>query len=422
MEDRKWPPLIVYRWVYGVLLAVMALASIRLLPFTYSEGDVALNVLSFLRTGHVVSTFTPDTYPAMVGLGYRVAGVKGILLIQVLLYVLLGWSVLWLMRFFVRNARMAYVGALCVMLDPDLLSGVPKLWDTELTCLVMAAFTALCLYASEGRSEPGLHDGRPGWLRSGWMLAGIAVVWGFGASARPNLLLLAFPCAYMLWAGYGRGWVVRFAGIAAGAAVVFAVTLTLAHGSLYFPQNGPYNLFAGANPYTEATLLREYNAEPSIDPALAALGMSNRDHHDLALSATYRAEGMQFIRKHTGRWVWLSVIKLFTLLRPDTKAHRLASAAGLVRLLTSMCVVVWLGALVVGKRLSRADKIVIAIVCAYIVPFMVTNADPRFRVPLDVVMLAHAVALLLGRFVAGAREGVAAEPLPSAGLAAADTL
>lgn len=43
---------------------------------------------------------------------------------------------------------------------------------------------------------------------------------------------------------------------------------------------------------------------------------------------------------------------------------------------------------------------------AYIMPFLLTNSDPHFRIPLDVLLLLHSV-----RFV-GSNRGVASRLLP----------
>ena len=382
------------------------LVTIRHVPVSYPEGDFILNVLSVIKTGHVSATFTPDTYPYLVGTAYRLKGFLGFLVLQSILYILLAACVLWLMRRLATSARAWLLpAAWCVCLDPDLLSSLPKVWDTELVCMLLLAFTALAVATLV--------------FPSVWRLAGLATVWGFGISVRPNFALLILPVLYALWLAQPvlapstllrsgperpgqvrfRSWLLQAAAVLLGACVVLLLANRLSHGAFYLPQNGPYNFFAGANAYTIPALLHRFNAEDSVPPALAALGIYPGPQHDatysLALRGVYTHQALVFLTSHPLRWLGLCCVKLMTLLRADTKTHPLLTAGWLLKIITAMCVPGWLAVLAWGRRLEAVDRLILLTVASYILPFLLTNADPRFRTPLDVLVLTHAVGLLL---------------------------
>ncbi len=181
------------------------------------------------------------------------------------------------------------------------------------------------------------------------------------------------------------------------AFATLAAANTVAHGSFYLPSNGPYNFFAGANPFTRPALLAAFNAEPSIAPAMAQHGYPALNSYDPALNPVYDRFALQFVAAHPLQWVSLGALKLATLLRPDTKAHALLSSAGLVKLLTSLCVPLWIAVLACSRPLGKYDWIVVFFVLAYVFPFVLTNADPRFRPALDTLALTHCAILILSR-------------------------
>ncbi|HEX9198677.1 MAG TPA: hypothetical protein VF865_03905 [Acidobacteriaceae bacterium] len=49
-------------------------------------------------------------------------------------------------------------------------------------------------------------------------------------------------------------------------------------------------------------------------------------------------------------------------------------------------------------RLSAVDWLLLAFAAAYVVPFLLTNSDPRLRTPLDALLLLFVVRLLSRRY------------------------
>ncbi len=254
--------------------------------------------------------------------------------------------------------------------------------DTEITVFLLAALLAVSL---------ALRPSRPSRL---WLLG---AVWGLGLAVRPYFACMALPIAYALWITYGRAALKWGALVAACAFATLAAATVAAHGSLYFPQNGPYNFFAGANSHTQFALLHAYNAEPSIAPAMADHGYPATAFYNLSLRPVYTRLALTYIAAHPLQWIWLGLVKLATLLRPDTKAHALWTGTGFLKLLTSLSAPVWLILLASARSFRKTDRLFVLFAIAYVLPFLLTNADPRFRPALDVLLLTHAAVLLARR-------------------------
>ncbi len=364
----------------SVFLVLAAVLAAYFIPFSHSEGDVALNVLDCLRSGHVTSTFLPGFYPFLCALLYKPFGPSGVVALQCAMYLGLGALTFATILRVSANTRGAALATALILLDPDLLSSIPKLWDTLTTVLLLSALLFLSCVALR---------------HSKWVPPLLGIVWGLGLAVRPNLAVMAAPIGYALWLGYGKAAWLRGALVAALAVLTLAAANTSAHGGFYLPQNGPYNLFAGANPHTQFALIHDYNAEPSIPPAMAGHGYPAVDFHSLSLVPVYTRFALAFMSAHPFEWLWLALVKLATLLRPDTKVHALWTGAGLIKLLTSLSTPLWLVLLAFTRPLRQIDKLILVYAAAYVLPFLITNADPRFRPALDVLVLTHAAILVI---------------------------
>jgi hypothetical protein len=187
------------------------------------------------------------------------------------------------------------------------------------------------------------------------------------------------------------------------ATLAFAALGLLSHGSAFVPRNGPYNLFAGNNPYAGTALLEKLNAEPSIPKAFAAeypAPLPDQRSPDFfygrALQPFYTHASADFAVHHPGEEAKLIAVKALTLFRPDTKVHSLRSLEGLVKLILAFPAPLLVG-LMVATRLhgfDAADRLLLVVYAAYVLPFLITNSDPRFRIPLDALLLLHLVRRL----------------------------
>jgi len=283
----------------------------------------------------------------------------------------------------------ALLAALAIQLHPELLLSVFKIWDISYSTalLMLIAMLALCV----------LHRGSDAWLLC--ILLGAAT--GVGIFERPNYLSL-LPCilAALWFANRQRvaEFALRTAVMCAMLCLAYASLSHAAYGTLLFPGNGPYNLYAGSNSLSEAALKQYLNAEPSIVPSLLANGMTQAaaDPQSLELQHYYVAQSVAFVRTHPLLELRLIAVKFFCFFRPDTKLHSIGTLFGDVELLLALAAPLWLLTLLLRRKLWQPqDTLLLWLAVLYLVPFLLTNSDPRFRYTLDILLITHMAALWL---------------------------
>ena len=390
------------RRLYAILTAVACIFALALAlrqPISDPMPGYLDDLREWAATGHIADTFTPLAYPLFAAPAYRIAGLRGVALLQAALLLALFAISIKTLRELQLPARWAALGALLILFHPDLFLSVAKIWDVALSTTLLLLIVLLAL----ARRGPAIA-------------LALGVAFGCGLFCRPNYIFLAAPILYaLLTAPAPRPAAPRalaaFTAILATAALVFALLGAAAHGRPFLPRNGPYNLYAGNNPYTAATLWTSLNAETSIYPAFdqAYPGLApTADYtpaytaffYSPALEPLYTRESLLFALRHPVQEARLIALKAFTLFRPDTKVHPLGSAAGLLKFLLALPAPFLLTLLLLPGRpaLGRPDRLLFWVYAAYILPFLLTNSDPRFRTPLDALLLLHIVRLLFLRF------------------------
>jgi hypothetical protein len=352
------------------------------------------DTIEWAITGRVVDTFTPLAYPLFAGPAYRVAGDRGILVLQVLLHLALAGVCYLLLRELRLPVAWSAYGSLPVVLFPDLLLSVSKLWDLTLSTVLLLLFVFVCLRIAHSLPSP-----------SPVLIATSGLLFAAAIFCRPNLILLLpivlfllLPRRTSLSATATAGQIALFLVLAAAG---FSLLGVASHGAFYFPGNGPYNLYAGHNPQTRAALLDHLNGEFSLAPDFYASHPNEPlpNFYSAEMAGTFTRRSIQFASHHPGEELRLFAIKLFTFFRPDTKLHSLFSASGLIKSFLALPVIVFLATLLLPGRppLSFDDRLLFAFEICYVLPFLLTNSDPRFRTPLDALLLLHLVSLLYRR-------------------------
>lgn len=355
-------------------------------PFSTPMPGFWHDAQEFASFRSISNVFTPCGYPALVGLGVRLGGRAGPIIIQLLIYAFILFAVFTTLRLLAVERATAAIAACILGFHPDLVINIKKIWDTDVT----VALLMLLLGAVLAVTLRGLTPARA-------VLIGI--LWGLGINVRPNFLTLFVPIVFAFGTAPAGGNRIKLRLAAcfltlAGAASVVTVVSVLVHGSFYMPQNGPYNFYAGNNPFTERALFSSLNAEPSIYPSLLAAGFSQDvDPYAPALQPFYVQHALVYIRHDLLRAAKLMLLKLLTLLRPDTKIYPLNSSGGMVKLVLALAIPVWLLVIMVSRDAAWRieDWLFVLFGLSYIVPFLLTNSDPRFRIPLDVLVLTHAI-------------------------------
>jgi hypothetical protein len=378
------------------LLAITALVSCVVavkVPLTSPAGYLP-QVVEWATSGHVAGTLEPQGEPLFVGPAFRLGGIRAVLVLQVLLQIALAAVCYLLLRALRLPPRWSAYGSLPVALNPEFILSVAKVWDLTLSAVLFLLFVLCCLRIAQ--AAPALK-----------LLHTLVASLIFAAAifCRPNLLCL-LPVLLMA-ALHGRSKVSRSALVGhlavftVSVAALFALFGLASHGSPFIARNGPYNLYAGHNPRTEAALLNQLNAEFSLpaDFADSHPGEPLTNIYAPTMSSYFTRQTILFARHHPGEEIKLVFLKLFTLFRPDTKVHPLVSPFGLMKAALALPVFLLLAALLLPPRpaLSFDDYLLFATELLYILPFLLTNADPRFRISLDALFLLHLVSLLYRR-------------------------
>lgn len=217
----------------------------------------------------------------------------------------------------------------------------------------------------------------------------LGVILALLVQMRPNAAVFLVVPALALVGPDRRSGAAALAACSAAFAAVHALISLAATGSpVFWPANGPYNLFAGNNPFTADALWHYQNGEPSIGPALRALGIAAP-----ADPATLTTLALSHMAEHPFGTMALMATKAVTFFSP-----RLANAGSLTELVvqSALCfpviVFVWAEARLVRRAGWRDTAYHLLFVALFTAPFLLTNADPRMRLPLDVCMLGFAVA------------------------------
>jgi hypothetical protein len=196
-----------------------------------------------------------------------------------------------------------------IALHPELLS-VAKIWDSTLST-VLLLLLVVCALVLTGARTP---------VR--WPLVPVsACVFSAAIFCRPNLLLLTPLLLLSVWRS-SEGTVARTIRASFFLAVTVAGGVALlgvaAHGTPFFPRNGPYNFYAGHNPDAADALRRYLNAEPSIFTSMARShpGLTELALHDGTYDRDFTLQAISFARQQPGVEAKLAVLKLVTLFRP----------------------------------------------------------------------------------------------------------
>ena len=400
-----------YHFLAGLLAfsTVLVIVVATWLPFSKPSPDSLLQAQEWASSGRISETFTPIAYPLLIAPAYRVGGIHGIIALQAALQIALVAICFFLLLQLGISTRAAAFGSLPVALHPDLLASITRSWDVALSTFLLVFFVLLFLRVQSSGSR-----------LSASFVGGI--VFATAVFCRPNCLLIAVALVYALSSGgkqqhdeTSRPFVTKNRTARAGiyAFVVFTVSGfsayillgTVGHGSPFFPRNGSYNLFAGNNPYAASAFLANLNGEFSINAAYRAchpelsFSAPSPDFRDPSLNNFYRRSSIDYALHHPAAEVKLFGIKLFTFFRPDIRIHHQRFAVNAVKCFLAMPVIIFLILLALPGRVpfDRVDRLLLIVYAAYIVPFLLTNSDPRFRIPLDVLFLLHSVRLLVFR-------------------------
>jgi 4-amino-4-deoxy-L-arabinose transferase-like glycosyltransferase len=368
----------------------------------------------YVKQGSIAEIGFPLEFSWFTGLSIKALGARGPEALEVALYLLVVISIWALARQGGATARNALLAGLAAALYPRLAEGVTKIWDVEISVLLMA----LLMLGTVSLLRHGL---RPS------VVLGTAVVFGLSVAQRPNMLLL-FPLPLILVLATAETWRRRLLTLlSAGllSLLVLVAVNTLAHGSFFWPQNGPYNFVQGHNEYSRQAMLQDLSSEQSVQFIVRADGknpVGEAQEGDPELQRYFVRRALAYMKSHPLEEAKLLVVKLWTIFRPDTRTHR--GSIAMTALIVGMALIfpAWLILLLrhslrqhARGGFGRLDWVFIAAVVLYVLPFVLTASDPRYQIPLEICLLSH-IACMAGGGSRNAPPVVGAIALPDASL------
>ncbi len=379
--------------VCSVIIVVVIYGVIPFLPDLPPYWDDARKLARGDRLS--VDHLMPVGYPLLLSLFVRMADVKGVIIAQSAVYVISVMAAWVVLRHGVGEAssRAAAISLTCLLaiaIHPYMLLNTHRINDNAFNVLPMIIMTAWC-------SQGFLVSNATRAMTYG-------IVFGLFVSIRPNALIFAalpflgFIDDLARKKAHER---LRYTLILVGfAAVTYGAVVAAATGSAFFwPSNGPYTLFCGNNPFSFDALIERFDSEPSVGPALAAIGaLPGVDPH-VVPPHVYLALAWKFISSHVAGFVSLCLTKLVVFFSPRILNSKGVFDTG-IQILLSFPVLFW-GAAV--RRLWRAGHkrecvARLTFVVLYVLPFMITNATTRHRMPLDIWFILD-LAVLARRYL-----------------------
>ncbi|MDP2704159.1 MAG: hypothetical protein Q8P01_02965 [bacterium] len=376
----------------GLVSAVVLISAIiwNDLNFSFFVALLFNDVKEFASSGTITSNFMPIGYSGFVGSCVKVGGIGSIPACQAFIYIGILLAAFWFLKLGGTRGVLLALGTLAVALHPMLVLNVWRIHDGNPTVLLLLGFLASGIVFLRKRDA--------------WSVIIFGVFTGLLLTVRINAILLVLPALFVVFKKSeekltaGAKKAILFL---VSAMIVFAaVNMAIKQAPIFFPQHGLYNFFAGSNEYTSKYLLKDYSGENSLGEALKARGFSSSAETFKGWlsfpSETYKEFAVDYIKNHPFEYLKLTALKLFTFFRPGYhmgENFSWDSGEGLKRfskIILSLPVFAW-AFLVYKTRKSFFDKenvFVLLSAALYLAPFLIANADPRFRFPLDIIFIA----------------------------------
>ncbi len=351
----------------------VAFVSVRLSTYRHYWLDQYMGpAMEMVRTGHIQYDFLPVLYPALLAEGYKLFGSEeGVTAVNIALSLLMLASCWMFLRLSGLRPALTLVVVSALSLYPDFALSYDKTQDTSITALAIFAFLSALIFLIKEKNRPWLPD----------ILAGATL--GFAVLVRTNMMTLGLASIFVLHR-LGAGRLLRRALLQASAAsAIYCLATLLIHGSVFFPRNGSYNLFAGYNQFTSAHL---WNEEDSIGDACNADHLACANDRDPRLDHFYRTAAINFIRQNPGQAGKLFFLKFGYMMSPDLHLHPFDTLAGKAKVLESFGIPLWVIASFFfwnGRRSCDTRLLITSVLVAVITPFCLIISTHRFRVPLD---------------------------------------
>jgi hypothetical protein len=370
--------------------AIAAAAAVVAVPWSeplYFHLDSARE---WLATGRITD-YHAIGYPLLLAGALAAGGPAAVLVLHAAILAAIAGAAAEILRTSGLGPRGQLAGALAVTLHPLLVVNVTKISDTNLTALLLLLFVLVLL---RGRRD-GLSPAAT--AASALLFTALLLV-------RPNLALLC-PLVPLLAARGGAaprpGRAVGLAAAAGGVAVLAAMGVNAAVTGpwrLADAHYAAYTFHNGTNPHAARHILRDTIGEYSTYRALEDEGIDAATTPRTELTDIYWRLGGEFIRDRPLDYAALLSVKVVNFFRPyyrEGGRDRFGWVATAVQTAAALPVVVWAVLRWRARRRMRWRDGLLGLVVLplYALPFVLTNTEPRYRWPLDVVLMLEALVI-----------------------------
>ncbi len=369
-----------------------ALVAVTFIPYSEPLPAYLHGAQELLATGHISDHHSPG-YMLFLALALKTFGAAGILLFQAGLFVVLCAIAFAVLRQLHLAPVLCWLGTLPVMLHPTLVVNITRISDNNLTVVLLLCLVSMLLRIKKSGF---------GWsttLAGGLVCVAMLLV-------RPNMISLLPVGMFITWHDHRALWttVVRWTVILV-VGVLGALVVNHASKGVWQvsdPYYVAYTLHNGTNPRSAETLLRETTGEYSTFEALEDEGIldlqafSKDQQTELLLSLSWR-----FVRDNPFAYGALLGTKILNFFRPDYR--RINSGGfgpslviGCIQTLLATPALIWMVLRLRTRRHIRWDAGLYGVLLLpmYLLPFVLTYSEPRYRWPIDVLLLLEAAYLV----------------------------
>lgn len=386
--------------VNGILLLIIAISAVMLIAavvwhnpnFSFFVGLLFDDAKEFAQKGIITSDFMPIGYSGFLGSCMKIGGVQVIPACQAFVYSGILLAVFLFLKLHGLKSVLLALGTLAVAVHPILVLNVWRIHDGNVTVLLLMGFLASGIFYLRLKNIGSI------------LLMGIFM--GLLFIVRQNTVFFFLIPPFLFFERTQGKKIISILKItiflASAAVVMITANIVLKGDPFFFGKQGVYNFFSGANEYALKYLIKDYSGENSHREALKARGFSSVDAIEERLSfpsEIYQKIALDYVKNHPLEYLKLTGLKLFTLLRPGyhtPQDFRLDSWEGLKRtakIILAAPFFIWLFFVYKTRNnfFARENLFVFLIVIFYMMPFLIANADPRYRFPLDIVFIADSI-------------------------------
>jgi len=376
----------------AVVSTLMAAAALLFFPHDIPAPSYLEGAQQLLASGKI-SVWHNVGYMLFISLGLKVGGMTALLGMQAALYVGIVTLLYWLLINVDVSPFVSGVGAVLIGCHPIVLINIPRISDISLSLFLIIPFLIVLIRIEKSRSVF-------------FYLLMLYIILTLMVLTRSNYIFL-IPIIFLSFNSKSRfgGLRIIIAKIIVIVAVIFSVCFVnkSIKGKFQLADSGyaAYTLHNGNNHRSAGHFLKYTTGEFSSGQALRERGIDAERKTKEEMTDIYRSEAITFIRKNPLEYIKLVFVRAATFFRPDYRRVDLSVIArrdSLIFMQTVLAAPIFIWIILRIVLRNRVKTFVgfqaPILLFLYITPFLLIYADPRYRWPLDCILLVDILAIL----------------------------